>query len=356
MTRFLQKLVTVGARPLGALGAPARAPAKSSDALLDLVEEESLETEDAAGPAASVSVSVQSTEVPPPAQRPPAPAARAMEPHAPRGMEPRAPRATEARPTPVGADAALQRPGQARAPRGDAEPPQAPSDSAVTATPEPKVSPDELATPVRQATPGAPPATPGSKAGPPKASRTAPLRDADIRVAEPGSPASVGPRGSAAPVAPGMSQGSLQAVTADATGDALAPFKERWKDLAQRLRASHPPPLPEAVHAQQAPSPAPAPEAPVAPRAPAAPSVARPAEPRVPVSRQPGPVPPRARPSEAPGARPGGRARELVIGNLEVRVMSSEPRAPERREARPEPQGAPAGAWQTAARHYLGRL
>jgi hypothetical protein len=141
-----------------------------------------------------------------------------------------------------------------------------------------------------------------SRVASPKDARATLLRDADIRAMEPGDPASRTPRGSAAPGTPGLPRASTQAVTADATADALAPFKERWKDLAQRLRASHPPPLPEAVPAQQAAAPAPKPEAPAAPR-PAAP-------------RAPGPVPLRARPSEVPATRTGSRPRELVIGNL----------------------------------------
>ncbi|HEX7843727.1 MAG TPA: hypothetical protein VF469_39910, partial [Kofleriaceae bacterium] len=61
------------------------------------------------------------------------------------------------------------------------------------------------------------------------------------------------------------------------------------------------------------------------------------------------------RPSEALSSPPPPSAPELVIDHLDIRVVTESPAAPERRA--PAPQAVSrSGAWNTAARHYLGRL
>ena len=273
---------------------------------------------------------------------------------------------------------------QARMPQAGSSPP-APLDTIATAAAESSArhSGEERSTPGLPEAPGTMPVHPASREKSPSASRAAPLRDAEIRSAE-AADTPAGPyRGNAGTLAPGMVRVAATAEATSSSRDALAPFKERWQELAQRLRMSHPPPLAEAVSVEQEPpsprrtqpqgreeeartaddSPAPK-TATRVPEDSAAPALgtARPSRhPLVPHHR---PVPheamsvpprPQAVPPQVDGARSPSRAPELVIGNLEVRVVSTPP-VPELRSARHEPQRSASGSWRTAARFYLGRL
>lgn len=335
MAGFLQRLVASGARTLGEFSASARPTAKSSDALIEIVDEQvvagaEVEAETSSALEASLRLGQET---------------------APLEEQARVPQASMSPPTPREATAAVEVEASARPSR------------------------EERRTTGLHGAPERTPVPPASRERGPATSRVAPLRDADIRFTEPGGAPSVPRPGSGV-------AGARVEVTGEATGsapDATAPLKERWRNLAQRLRMNHPPPLPEAVNTEEAPPSPPARRMPPhgrqeeaqpprgslprngampPPVESAAPSLAMAEPPR----RQPVPleavnVPPRSQavPPREAGAQPPGRAPELVIGSLEVRIMSTPP-ALEPRGTRPEPRSSPSGSWQTAARNYLGRL
>jgi hypothetical protein len=113
-------------------------------------------------------------------------------------------------------------------------------------------------------------------------------------------------------------------------------WRDRWRDLGQRLLAEHPPAVPAG------PTPPPAREAaPLSPPQPA--GAAQDAEPDIPQAFPPG---------TAAGAGPADRPPELIIENLEVRLT---PPASGGMSAS-APTAASRRVWDTAARHYLGRL
>jgi len=350
MARFLQKLAASGTRTLGDLSASARSPARPNDALPEIIEEH-VAARGASEPAPALSGPREAsgtfrTEAPLPA-----PSERRVSPGHEAALPPTQGPARVSSPGPLSAVNATSMDSRAR-----------------SASP-------EASTAARSELPG--PAAPRTSYERRAAAPQASLRDADIRVADsssaPGLPRQSAPRAAAS-----------SPERADATGDstasppdALAPFKERWRELGQRLRMSHPPPLPEAAAAEPPPPPAPrlaarreqpaedpaprsasprkasAPPAGMDPgRSPSSPSLAA-----TTVTFSAAAEPPRRQsaPSQAPGARPPQRGPELVIGNLEVRIVPMTP-APQAPQPSPAPRSTPSGSWQSATRRYLGRL
>ncbi|MBN1203489.1 MAG: hypothetical protein JXB05_01010 [Myxococcaceae bacterium] len=358
MAGFLQRLVTAGARTLGDISASARPVAKSVDALPEIIEERVVAEEELAPgrrPSDDVRGSPSAPRSAPPMERPLASSAD-------RPMSPPAPRAPEPSPKP-----------EEGSPSRQAPPSLSPSplrDAVATAERAPAAWParEERSTAGLQ-TQGSVPASPA-----PHETRRAPLRDAVIQVAEPEGARTLPPQGPARAATPDKAHSHEAPGSKAPAQDGLAPFKERWRDLAQRLRMSHPPPLPEAGAAAEEPpsstSPRAQPGTSEGQRAERGPTPGKAA-----LARDEGPTPPgqpstatvtqdrsvppprQSAPPQAAGARSSSskRAPELVIGNLEVRIVPLPP-APEPRSASPEPRSPHSGSWQTAARHYLGRL
>lgn len=70
---------------------------------------------------------------------------------------------------------------------------------------------------------------------------------------------------------------------------------------------------------------------------------------------QAAPIPPRGAILPRPGAKPQEEKGDLIIEQLEVRVVAEPERRPELPKGRPRgPKGS--GAWETAARYYLGKV
>lgn len=337
MARFLHKLASAGTRTLGTLSASARPAApKPSEALPELIEEHV---------AAGAPVPV-----------PPAPSSR---------EEPEAFRVEAPRSAPLES---------ARAPGMEAPLPPVPASVRV---PSPSLLGAASVTAVdvsstRSAGPEPTAAARSESPGTPRSlRRTVSLRDADIRVAEPGSVPGMPRQGAPQPVAPSLQQTVETGDLPKLPADPLAPLKAQWRELAQRLRVSHPPPLPEAVAAEV---PAPPPLRPAEPRAqtraesaPTAGPAAAAASSRSPsspalaattVTFSPATEPLRrpSEPSQSPSARAPERAPELVIGNLEIRVVPMTSPTPQQAPApAPAPHSPSSGSWQSSTRRFLGR-
>lgn len=208
----------------------------------------------------------------------------------------------------------------------------------------------------REPEPGDPPGTePREGSRPPDgagARPAAPLRDAGIRsVTRPSGEASL--TRSSPPDAPGAAAvpGSGRPAAQWPGGQDEQPpeqWRDRWRDLGQRLLAEHPPAVPAG------PAPPPAREA-----ARAAPPLAREAARLSPP--QPAAAAPQDAESDLPqvfppgataGAGPADRPPELIIEHLEVRLTPPAPGA----MSAPAPPPVSRRVWDTAARHYLGRL